>query len=44
LEALAHQHYHTSLLGGGHILSDAEIEDTLRGFGEYGAQAKGKSG
>ena len=44
LEALAHQHYHASLLGGGHILSDLEIADTLKGFAGYGAQAKGKTG
>ena len=44
MEALAHQHYHASLLGGGHILSDAEIADTLKGFAGYGAQAKGKTG
>ena len=44
MEALAHQHYHASLLGGGHILSDTEIAETLKGFAGYGAQAKGKSG
>mgnify|MGYP000025764164 FL=1 len=44
LEALAHQHYHASLLGGGHILTDLEIADTLKGFAGYGAQAKGKTG
>lgn len=43
LEALAHQHYHASLLGGGHILSQAEVDDALRGFATYGAQARGKT-
>lgn len=43
LEALAHQHYHTSLLGPAHILSGTEISDTLKGFAGYGAQAKGKT-
>jgi L-fuculose-phosphate aldolase len=43
MEALAHQHYHASLLGGGHILSSAEIADTLKGFASYGAKAKGKT-
>lgn len=43
LEALAHQHFHASLMGGGHILSEAEIADTLKGFADYGAQEKGKT-
>lgn len=39
LEALAHQHYHALAIGGGHILTDAEIEDTARGFERYGVRA-----
>ena len=42
LEALAHQHYHTLLIGGGHVLSDAELHDTFKGFATYGTQSKGK--
>lgn len=38
MEALAHQHYHTLLIGGGHILSQAEIADAARGFASYGVQ------
>jgi L-fuculose-phosphate aldolase len=38
MEAMAHQHYHTLLIGGGHILSDAQIADTARGFSSYGVQ------
>lgn len=41
LEALAHQHYHTVLIGGGHILSDDELQDTFKGFATYGTQTKG---
>lgn len=41
LEALAHQHYHALAIGGGHILSDAEIAETAEGFRSYGVQAKG---
>jgi L-fuculose-phosphate aldolase len=44
MEALAHQHYHASLLGAEHILSDAEIAETLKGFAGYGVQEKGKTG
>lgn len=40
LEALAHQHYHTLLIGGGHVLSDADLEDTFKGFATYGTQSK----
>jgi L-fuculose-phosphate aldolase len=36
LEALAHQHYHALLLGGGHILTDAEVAEAARGFAGYG--------
>lgn len=41
LEALAHQHYHALAIGGGHVLSDAEIEETARGFATYGRTPKG---
>ncbi len=43
LEALAHQHFHSLLIGGAHILSDAQIEETAKGFKTYGAKAKGES-
>jgi L-fuculose-phosphate aldolase len=38
LEALAHQHYHTQLLGDAHVLTDAEIADTAAVFAGYGVQ------
>jgi len=40
LEALAHQHYHALALGGGHILSDADIADAAKGFASYGVQPR----
>ena len=40
LEALAHQYVHTLAIGGPVVLSDAEIEETARGFESYGVQAK----
>lgn len=40
LEALAHQYYHAQAIGGGHVLSDAQIEQTARGFASYGVSAK----
>jgi len=43
MEALAHQHYHTLLLGGGHVLDQAALDDTARGFATYGAAAKGEA-
>ncbi len=42
LEALAHQYYHALAIGGGHVLTDAEIEETARGFETYGVQSKGE--
>jgi L-fuculose-phosphate aldolase len=39
LEALAHQYYHALAIGGGKILSDAQIEETARGFDNYGVQS-----
>ncbi len=38
MEALAHQHYHTLLIGGGHILSEDEIAEAAKGFATYGVQ------
>ena len=40
LEALAHQHYHTLCIGGGHILAPDQIAETARGFESYGVRAK----
>ena len=40
LEALAHQYYHAEAVGGGYVLSDAQIEDTAKGFASYGVTAK----
>lgn len=40
LEALAHQYYHALAIGGGHLLSDEQIEETARGFEGYGVRAK----
>jgi L-fuculose-phosphate aldolase len=37
---LAHQYVHTLAIGGPVVLSDAEIEETARGFESYGVQAK----
>lgn len=44
LESLAHQYYHLLAIGGGHVLSAIEIEDTARGFASYGVQSKGDGG
>lgn len=41
LEALAHQYWHVLAIGGGHLLSDAEIEETAEGFTTYGPQNSG---
>lgn len=38
MEALAHQHYHALLIGGGHVLSDAQIAETALRFSGYGVQ------
>lgn len=40
LEALAHQYYHALNIGGGVVLSDAEIVETAKGFESYGVQSK----
>jgi L-fuculose-phosphate aldolase len=36
LEAMAHQYVHLLQIGGGHILSEAELAETSRGFAGYG--------
>lgn len=36
LEALAHQYYHVLQIGGGHVLSAAEIAEVADGFADYG--------
>ena len=41
LEALAHQHYHTLLLGGAAILTQDELDDTLKSFASYGKKSRG---
>lgn len=40
LEALAHQYYHCLLIGGGHVLTDAEIAEAAEGFASYGVAAR----
>lgn len=40
LEALAHQYWHVLQIGGGHLLSEAEIATVANGFASYGVQAK----
>lgn len=40
LEALAHQYYHALLIGGGHVLTDAQIAETAVGFAGYGVDAR----
>ncbi len=42
LEALAHQQFHATLIGGAVVLSAAEIAETAKGFATYGLQAKGE--
>lgn len=41
LEALAHQHFHALLIGGAHLLDNAQIAATAKSFAVYGAKAKG---
>lgn len=38
LETIARQYYHSLLMGGGIVLSDAEIEDTKARFAGYGVE------
>lgn len=40
LEALAHQYVHLLQIGGGHVLSDADIAAAASGFASYGVQAR----
>lgn len=40
LEALAHQYYHALAIGGGHILTDAQIADTAKNFESYGIRSE----
>ncbi len=41
LEALAHQYYHSLLIGGGHVLTDDQIAEAAAGFESYGLASKG---
>ena len=41
LEALAHQYFHLLTIGGGHILTEEQIEETARGFESYGVSSEG---
>lgn len=43
LEALAHQHYHALLIGGGHVLTDAQIAETAARFAGYGVDDRATS-
>ena len=36
LEALAHQYFHVLQIGGGHILTEADLAQTAKGFAGYG--------
>ena len=38
MEALAHQHYHVLQIGGGHVLSAADLAETAKGFASYGTR------
>ena len=38
LETIARQYYHTLLIGGPTVLSEADIADTMKAFGSYGLQ------
>ena len=43
LEALAHQHYHALLIGGGHVLTDTQIAETAARFAGYGVDDRATS-
>jgi L-fuculose-phosphate aldolase len=43
LETIARQYYHSLLIGGPVVLSDAAIADTRKGFASYGLQEPRKS-
>lgn len=38
LETISKQYYHTLLIGGPNLLSEADIADTVKSFGNYGLQ------
>lgn len=40
LEALAHQYAHVLQIGGGHVLTDAELAEAQAGFATYGLQTR----
>jgi L-fuculose-phosphate aldolase len=40
LEALAHQYFHVLQIGGGHILDDADLAETAKGFTNYGVRER----
>lgn len=40
LEALAHQYYHVLQIGGGVLLTEAELAEAAVGFASYGVQPK----
>ncbi len=40
LEALAHQYWHVLQIGGGHLLSEAELATVAKGFASYGVQSR----
>ncbi len=44
LEAMAHQYVHALAIGGAVVLSDAQIEETAKGFESYGVQSKDGAG
>jgi len=43
LETIAKQYYHTLLIGGPVLLSEAEISGVIEGFSTYGLQDKTKA-
>lgn len=40
LEALAHQYWHVLQIGGGHLLTEAEIATVTKGFADYGVRSR----
>ncbi|MEL0330580.1 MAG: class II aldolase/adducin family protein, partial [Deltaproteobacteria bacterium] len=38
LETISKQYYHSLLIGGPNILTDAQIDETMKGFSTYGLQ------
>jgi L-fuculose-phosphate aldolase len=43
LEALAHQYYHLLAIGGGHVLTETDLAETLKGFSSYGVNESNPS-